>query len=226
MILANTDDKEIKPITIATYNILTHRKKKGGDFTHFHLFSSNNWGFIIYDEVHLLRADLSNDQWATGKKTSGTHGHPGSWRRSWRRRIFTDWTKKVRRALEGSRENMIAEAQCIEVRVPMRSIMRSLYSVSDDREKFRISSENPEKMRVIGTLLFKHQGPSLDCWSIPDQLRKVSTRFNIPLITGKTALQDRQKLYEAFRHKRIPALVVSKVANFSIDCPMPICDSN
>ena len=216
------DKKEIKPITIATYNILTHRKKKGGDFTHFHLFSSNNWGFIIYDEVHLLPAPVF-------RMTSELQA---------KRRLGLTATLVREDGLEEDvfsligpkkydvpwkdleKKSWIAEAQCVEVRVPMRSIMRSLYSVSDDREKFRISSENPEKMRVIGTLLFKHQDDQvLIIGQYLNQLRKVSTRFNIPLITGKTALQDRQKLYEDFRHKRIPALVVSKVANFSIDLP-------
>ena len=216
------DKKEIKPITIATYNILTHRKKKGGDFTHFHLFSSNNWGFIIYDEVHLLPAPVFRmtselqakrrlGLTATLVREDGLEEDvfsligPKKYDVPWK-----DLEKKA----------WIAEAQCVEVRVPMRSIMRSLYSVSDDREKFRISSENPEKTRVIGTLLFKHQNDQvLIIGQYLNQLRKVSARFNIPLITGKTPLQDRQKLYEDFRHKRIPALVVSKVANFSIDLP-------
>ena len=135
------DKKEIKPITIATYNILTHRKKKGGDFTHFHLFSSNNWGFIIYDEVHLLPAPVF-------RMTSELQA---------KRRLGLTATLVREDGLEEDvfsligpkkydvpwkdleKKSWIAEAQCVEVRVPMRSIMRSLYSVSDDREKFRIS---------------------------------------------------------------------------------------
>ncbi|MCB1200287.1 MAG: DEAD/DEAH box helicase [Leptospiraceae bacterium] len=216
------DKKEIKPITIATYNILTHRRKKGGEFTHFHLFSSNNWGFIIYDEVHLLPAPVF-------RMTSELQA---------KRRLGLTATLVREDGLEEDvfsligpkkydvpwkeleKKSWIAEAQCVEIRVPMRGLMRGLYSVADDREKFRLSSENPEKLRAIGVLLNQHQDDQvLVIGQYLNQLRKVSLRYNIPLITGKTPLSERSELYEAFRTKKIPALVVSKVANFSIDLP-------
>jgi DNA excision repair protein ERCC-3 len=216
------DKKEIKPITIATYNILTHRKRKGGEFTHFHLFSSNNWGFIIYDEVHLLPAPVF-------RMTSELQA---------KRRLGLTATLVREDGLEEDvfsligpkkydvpwkeleKKKWIAEARCIEIRVPLRSLMRGMYAVADDREKFRLSSENPEKLRVIGTLLYHHRNDQvLIIGQYLDQLQRVSARFKIPLITGKTPLDERAQLYEAFRTKAIRALVVSKVANFSIDLP-------
>lgn len=216
------EKKEIKPITIATYNILTHRKQKGGDFTHFHLFSSNNWGFIIYDEVHLLPAPVF-------RMTSELQA---------KRRLGLTATLVREDGLEEDvfsligpkkydvpwkeleKKSWIAEAQCIEVRVPMRSLMRGVYSVADDREKFRLSSENPEKLRVVGSLLNYHKDDQvLVIGQYLQQLSRISEKFKLPLITGKTPLNERSKLYEAFRTRKIQALVVSKVANFSIDLP-------
>ncbi|RME89335.1 MAG: helicase [Candidatus Hydrogenedentota bacterium] len=216
------DKKEIRPITIATYNIITHRKKKGGDFTHFHIFSANNWGFIIYDEVHLLPAPVF-------RMTSELQA---------KRRLGLTATLVREDGLEEDvfsligpkkyevpwkeleKQSWIAEAKCVEIRVPMRSLMRGMYSVADDREKFRLSSENPVKMRVIGTLLEHHKNDQvLIIGQYLNQLQKVASKFNLPLITGKTPLAERSNLYAQFREKKIQALVVSKVANFSIDLP-------
>lgn len=216
------DKKEIKPITIATYNILTHRKKKGGEFTHFHLFSSNNWGLILYDEVHLLPAPVFRmtselqakrrlGLTATLVREDGLEEDVFSLIGP--KKLDVPWK-------ELEKKSWIATAQCVEVRVPMRSLMRGMYSTADDREKFRYSSENPEKLRVIGTLLNYHKNDQvLIIGQYLNQLRKVSSKFNLPLITGKTPLNERAELYKAFRNKAIPALVVSKVANFSIDLP-------
>ncbi|MCS6983707.1 MAG: DEAD/DEAH box helicase [Leptospiraceae bacterium] len=216
------EKKEIRPITIATYNILTHRRKKGDEFTHFRLFSSNNWGFIIYDEVHLLPAPVF-------RMTSELQA---------KRRLGLTATLVREDGLEDDvfsligpkkydvpwkdleKKQWIAEARCIEVRVPMREMLRNAYSVADDREKFRLSSENPEKTRVVGTLLHYHrQDQVLIIGQYLNQLKRIAGRFGIPLITGKTPLSERERLYREFREKKIPALVVSKVANFSIDLP-------
>ncbi|MDH4200877.1 MAG: DEAD/DEAH box helicase [Spirochaetia bacterium] len=216
------DKKEIKPITIATYNILTHRKKKGGEFTHFHLFSSNNWGLILYDEVHLLPAPVFRmtselqakrrlGLTATLVREDGLEEDVFSLIGP--KKIDVPWK-------ELEKKSWIAQAHCIEVRVPMRSLMRGMYSVADDREKFRFSSENPEKQRVVGILLHNHKEDQvLIIGQYLNQLQKISDRYNLPLITGKTPLNERSKLYQMFREKKIHALVVSKVANFSIDLP-------
>jgi DNA excision repair protein ERCC-3 len=216
------DKKEIKPITIATYNILTHRKKKGGEFTHFHLFGSNNWGLILYDEVHLLPAPVFRmtselqakrrlGLTATLVREDGLEEDVFSLIGP--KKIDVPWK-------ELEKKSWIAQAHCIEVRVPMRSMMRGMYSVADDREKFRFSSENPEKLRIIGVLLHNHQKDQvLIIGQYLNQLQKVADRFKLPLITGKTPLNERSHLYQLFRSKKINALVVSKVANFSIDLP-------
>jgi DNA excision repair protein ERCC-3 len=216
------ETKEIKPITIATYNILTHRKKKGSDFTHFHIFSANNWGFIIYDEVHLLPAPVFRmtselqakrrlGLTATLVREDGLEEDvfsligPKKYDVPWKELEHKSW---------------IAEAKCIEIRVNMEEELRLKYSVSDDREKFRIASENPEKMVAIDLLLRKHKDSNiLIIGQYINQLETISERFKIPLITGKTPLPERQDLYNAFRKGQIKSLVVSKVANFSIDLP-------
>lgn len=216
------DKKEIRPVTIATYNILTHRKKKGGEFTHFHLFSSNNWGLILYDEVHLLPAPVFRmtselqakrrlGLTATLVREDGLEEDVFSLIGP--KKVDVPWK-------ELEKKSWIAQAHCVEIRVPMRSLMRGVYSTADDREKFRYSSENPEKQRVIGTLLHvHHKDQVLIIGQYLNQLKKISTKFNLPLITGKTPLNERAKLYKQFREKEIAALVVSKVANFSIDLP-------
>jgi len=216
------ETKEIKPITIATYNILTHRKKKGSDFTHFHIFSANNWGLIIYDEVHLLPAPVFRmtselqakrrlGLTATLVREDGLEEDvfsligPKKYDVPWKELESKSW---------------IAEAKCIEIRINMDDELRLKYSVSDDREKFRLASENPEKMKAIELILKKHSNSNiLIIGQYINQLEEISRKFKIPLITGKTPLQERQDLYDAFRKGQIKSLVVSKVANFSIDLP-------
>ncbi len=216
------DKKDIRSITIATYNIITHRKRKGEDFTHFNLFSAKKWGLIIYDEVHLLpapvfrmtselqakrRLGLTATLVREDKLEEDVFSLIGP------KKIDVPWK-------ELEQKKWIAEAVCKEIRVPMRSLMRWLYSVSDDREKFRLSSENPEKTRVIGTLLKYHSNSQiLIIGQYLNQLEKISKKFQLNLINGKTPLVEREKLYAKFKKREISCLVVSKVANFSIDLP-------
>lgn len=214
--------KEIKPITIATYNILTHRKKKGGDFTHFHIFSANNWGLVVYDEVHLLPAPVFRmtselqakrrlGLTATLVREDGLEEDvfsligPKKYDVPWKELESKSW---------------IAEAKCVEIRVPMEEDLRIKYSIADDREKFRLASENPDKMKAIELIMNKHIGDHiLVIGQYINQLEEIANRFKVPLITGKTPLPERQELYDAFRRGEIKTLVVSKVANFSIDLP-------
>jgi DNA excision repair protein ERCC-3 len=117
-------------------------------------------------------------------------------------------------------KSWIAEAKCVEIRVGMDEELRLKYSISDDREKFRLASENPEKIRAIDMILNKHKNSNiLVIGQYINQLEMISEHFKIPLITGKTQLSERQELYSAFRTGKIKSLVVSKVANFSIDLP-------
>lgn len=216
------EKKEIKPITIATYNIITHRKKKGGDFTHFNIFSANNWGLIVYDEVHLLPAPVF-------RMTSELQA---------KRRLGLTATLVREDGLEEDvfsligpkkydvpwkeleKQSWIANAKCIEIRVGMEDELRTKYSVSDDREKYRLASENPDKIKAIETILKEHgRNNILIIGQYIDQLEKISKYFDFPLITGKTPLVERERLYKAFRTGEISCLIVSRVANFSIDLP-------
>lgn len=216
------EKKEIKPITIATYNIITHRKKKGGDFTHFNIFGANNWGLIIYDEVHLLPAPVF-------RMTSELQA---------KRRLGLTATLVREDGLEEDvfsligpkkydvpwkeleKQSWIANARCIEVRCDMDEDLRMQYSLADDREKYRLASENREKMEVIDWILDEHGRENvLIIGQYIDQLETIARRFEFPLITGKTPLSERERLYGAFRNGEIPCLIVSRVANFSIDLP-------
>ena len=216
------EKKEIKPITIATYNIVTHRKKKGGDFTHYHLFSAANWGLIIYDEVHLLPAPVF-------RLTSELQA---------KRRLGLTATLVREDGLEEDvfsligpkkydvpwkeleKQSWIANAKCIEIRVDMSEELRAQYSVSDDREKYRLASENPAKLDVIKVIMEEHgKNNILIIGQYLDQLEKISKKFKLPIITGQTPLSERERLYKAFREGKEPCLIVSRVANFSIDLP-------
>ncbi len=216
------EKKEIKPITIATYNIITHRKKKGGEFTHFNIFSANNWGLIIYDEVHLLPAPVFRmtselqakrrlGLTATLVREDGLEEDvfsligPKKYDVPWKELEKQDW---------------IANARCIEIRVDMEEELRMQYSLADDREKYRLASENPSKMEAIHTIIEEHGRENvLIIGQYIDQLEKIAAHFNFPLITGKTPLMERERLYQGFRSGEIPCLIVSRVANFSIDLP-------
>ncbi|MBE7439891.1 MAG: DEAD/DEAH box helicase [Spirochaetales bacterium] len=216
------EKKEIRPITIATYNIITHRKKKGGDFTHFNIFSVNNWGLIIYDEVHLLPAPVFRmtselqakrrlGLTATLVREDGLEEDVFSLIGP--KKYDVPWKDLEKRA-------WIADARCIEVRVEMDEDLRTRYSVADDREKYRLASENPAKKEAIETILDEHNRQNiLIIGQYINQLEDLADHFRFPLITGKTPLPEREKLYQGFRTGEIPCLIVSKVANFSIDLP-------
>ena len=216
------EKKEIRPITIATYNIITHKRRKGEDFTHFSIFSANNWGLVVYDEVHLLPAPVF-------RMTSELQA---------KRRLGLTATLVREDGLEEDvfsligpkkydvpwkeleKQAWIANAYCIEIRVDMREKERIQYSLASDREKYRLSSENPEKIRTIETILEEHENENvLIIGQYLDQLKKIADHFNFPLITGNTPLSTREDYYQRFRSGEIPILVVSRVANFSIDLP-------
>ncbi len=216
------EKKEIKPVTIATYNILTYRKKRDADFEHFTLFSSRNWGLIIYDEVHLLPAPVF-------RMTSEIQS---------KRRLGLTATLVREDGMETDvfsligpkkfdipwkvleKQNWIAQALCTEIRILFPEHTRYQYSVAGEREKFRIASENPEKNEVVRTLLAHHsEARVLIIGQYIAQLEAIAKRFNHPIITGATPLGEREELYYKFKTGEIKTLIVSKVANFSIDLP-------
>lgn len=216
------EKKEIKQITIATYNILTYRKKKGEDFSHFHLFTEKNWGLIIYDEVHLLPAPVfrmtSEIQairrlglTATLIREDGLEEDvfsligPKKYDVPWKDLEKQEW---------------IAKAECIEIRIPMNPGLRMKYATASDRDKFRIASENRAKIDVAQNILDNFpEANILIIGQYIEQLERFSRAFEYPLITGKIPTKEREKLYAAFRKGEIKVLIVSKVANFSVDLP-------
>jgi DNA excision repair protein ERCC-3 len=218
------DVKEIAPITIATYQIVTYRPKKDGDFPHFALFNQLDWGLIIYDEVHLLPAPVfritSEIQarrrlglTATLVREDGREEDVFSLIGP--KKFDVPW-----RVLET--EGWIAEAQCHEVRLGLPADARMEYAVAEWRDKFRLASENPVKDDLVALLLDRHDGAGdrvLIIGQYLKQLRKIAGRFGLPLITGQTTNPEREDLYDRFRRGEIRRLVLSKVGNFAIDLP-------
>jgi len=215
-------EKVIKPITITTYQMLTHRRSRDDVFEHLQLFTDYNWGLIIYDEVHMLPAPVFR---ATVEIQS-------------RRRlgltatlIREDGREEDVFALIGPKrydvpwrvlesKGFIAEAYCVEYRVPMSKELAMVYALAEKRAQFRIAAENPDKTPLIEKLLENHHGEQvLIIGQYIAQLTALAKQLNLPLITGKTKHIEREKLYAAFKQGAIKVLIVSKVANFAVDLP-------
>lgn len=216
------DSKAIAPVTVATYQIVTYRKRKSDEFPHFEIFRKGDWGLIIYDEVHLLPAPVFR---ATAEIQS-------------RRRLGLTATLVREDGLEEDvfslvgpkrydvpwreleKQGWIAEADCTEVRVDLPGSQRMPYAMADQREQYRIAAENPVKMDVLDALLKLHAGDRvLVIAQYLDQLHEIERRFGLPLIEGKTPTRKREDLYGKFRTGELKALIVSKVGNFAIDLP-------
>ncbi len=214
--------KEIRPVTIATYHILTYRKTRDGDFPHFGLFNQGNWGLIIYDEVHLLpapvfrfTAELQSRRrlglTATLVREDGLETDVFSLIGP--KRYDVPW-----RDLESS--GWIAIAECCEIRLPLPQDRRLDYAVANRRAKFRIASENADKIHLVKHLIAKHKGEqTLVIGQYIRQVESVARELGAPMIMGKTPSEDRDRLYDAFRRGKLALLVVSKVANFAVDLP-------
>ncbi|CAN5308135.1 helicase-associated domain-containing protein [soil metagenome] len=214
--------KDVRSITVATYQILTHRASKDAEFTHLALFDERNWGLIIYDEVHLLPAPVF--QITATLQARRRLGLTATLVREDGREddVFALIGPKKAdvpwKVLE--RQGWIATAVCTEVRVPLADESRMSYAVAEARNKFRVASENAAKVQVVRDIIARHPDePALIIGMYVDQLEALATEMNVPLITGTTPQQKRDVLYEQFRTGALPALVVSKVANFAIDLP-------
>jgi len=222
------ESKEIRPVTIGTYQMLTHRKKKSADgapgaMANLPLFDQQDWGLIVYDEVHLLPAPVFR---ATASLQA-------------RRRlgltatlVREDGAEEDVFALIGPKKydvpwkqleqkGWIAQATCREIRVPFPGeVERIQYASADKKEKFRIAAENPMKVEVVARLVEMHEKDHvLVIGQFLDQLEAMSKKLDAPIITGKTPAKERDVLYAKFKSGEIPRLVVSKVANFAIDLP-------
>ncbi len=212
--------KEIRPITIATYQVLTTRRK--GAYTHLELLDARDWGLVIYDEVHLLpapifrmTADLQARRriglTATLIREDGREGDvfsligPKRYDAPWKDIESQGW---------------IAPADCVEVRVTLPDGERLAYATADPDERYRLASSTFAKTRVAEELVRKHRGePTLVIGQYLDQLDELGEHLGAPVIKGDTTVKEREQLFGAFREGEIDLLVVSKVANFSIDLP-------
>ncbi len=216
------ETKDIGPVTLATYQILSHRNDKKDEFPHFKIFDQRDWGLVIYDEVHLLPAPIFRvtaqiqarrrlGLTATLVREDGKEGDvfsligPKKYDVPWRELETRGW---------------IAEANCTEVRVALPEPLRMEYAVAEWRNKYRIASENPAKEDVVESLLARYPGGRvLVIGQYLKQLRALRKRFDIPLITGQTPQAERDQLYDQFRKGELRQLILSKVGNFAIDLP-------
>ena len=212
--------KEVRPVTIATYQVLT--LKRGGLYPHLELLDMNNWGLIIYDEVHLLpapifrmTADLQARRrlglTATLVREDGREGEVFSLIGP--KRYDAPWN-------DIEAQGYIAPAECIEVRVDLPRDERVAYAMAEDGDKYRLCSTSDTKTGVVEQLVRRHAGEqTLVIGQYLDQLDELAERLKAPVIKGDTPVKERQRLFNEFREGRLTTLVVSKVANFSIDLP-------
>jgi DNA excision repair protein ERCC-3 len=212
--------KEIRPVTIATYQVLTTKRK--GVYAHLELFDARDWGLIVYDEVHLLpapifrlTADLQARRrlglTATLIREDGREGDVFSLIGP--KRYDAPW-----KDIES--QGYIAPADCVEVRVTLTDHERLLTATAEAEERYKLASTARSKSRVVEALVRKHAGEQiLVIGQYLDQLDDLGERLQAPVIKGETTVKERERLYDAFRNGEIHTLVVSKVANFSIDLP-------
>ncbi|WFE23175.1 DEAD/DEAH box helicase [Solwaraspora sp. WMMD937] len=212
--------KEIRPVTIATYQVLTSRRK--GAFTHLDLFNARDWGLVIYDEVHLLpapifrfTADLQARRrlglTATLVREDGREGDvfsligPKRYDAPWKDIEAQGW---------------IAPAECVEVRVTLTDAERMGYAVTETEERYRAAATARTKLPVVKALVDRHHGDQvLVIGAYIDQLHQLGEFLGAPIVQGSTTNKERERLFDAFRNGEIPTLIISKVGNFSIDLP-------
>jgi DNA excision repair protein ERCC-3 len=212
--------KQIRPVTIATYQVMTTRRK--GVYTHLELFDARDWGLVLYDEVHLLpapifrmTADLQSRRrlglTATLVREDGREGDvfsligPKRYDAPWKEMEAQGW---------------IAPADCVEVRVTLTDSERLAYATAEQEDRYRFCATTPTKSSIVQALVERHRGDqTLVIGQYIDQLDDLGERLDAPVIKGETKIKERERLFDAFRAGEISVLIVSKVANFSIDLP-------
>ncbi len=212
--------KQIRPVTIATYQVLTTKRK--GAYTHLDLLDARDWGLIVYDEVHLLPAPVF--RMTAGLQARRRLGLTATLVREDGREadVFSLIGPKRFDAPWKDIENQgyIAPADCVEVRVTLPDGQRMAYAVAEPDERYRLASCSDAKLPVVERIVERHRGePTLVIGQYLDQLDELAGRLDADLITGETTVAERQRLFAAFRTGEIGLLVVSKVANFSVDLP-------
>ncbi|AKE88873.1 MULTISPECIES: DNA repair helicase XPB [Rhodococcus] len=214
------EKKEIRPVTIATYQVITRKSK--GEYRNLELFDSRDWGLMIYDEVHLLpapvfrmTADLQSRRrlglTATLVREDGREGDvfsligPKRYDAPWKDIEAQGW---------------IAPAECVEVRVTLTDAERMTYAVAEPEERYKLCSTAHTKIAVVKSILDRHRdSPTLIIGAYLDQLDELGEALDAPVIKGSTRNKEREELFDRFRAGELKVLVVSKVANFSIDLP-------
>jgi DNA excision repair protein ERCC-3 len=216
------DCKSVAPVTVATYQIISWRPEKGGDFPHFRLFRERHWGLVIYDEVHLLPAPVFRvtaelqairrlGLTATLIREDGEEDAVFSLVGP--KRYDVPW-----KDLEG--KGWIAEALCTEIRLELPENLRIPYATAPSREKYRIAAENPLKESIVLQLIENHgEDQILVIGQYLTQLNSLAKILNAPIITGKTPNAERERIYGSFKKGEVRVIVVSRVANFAIDLP-------
>ena len=212
--------KEIKPVTIATYQILTAKRK--GEYAHLALLDALDWGLIVYDEVHLLPAPVFKltaelqarrrlGLTATLVREDGRESDVFSLIGP--KRFDAPWK-------EIEAQGYISPASCFEVRIDLPQSERLEYAASADDERYRLAATAPAKLQVVRDLVAKHDGERiLVIGQYLDQIEELSDALGAPQLTGATPVPERERLFQEFRDGTTKVLVVSKVANFSVDLP-------
>lgn len=216
------EKKELRPITLTTYQCLSYHKRGSDEFPHLELFQARDWGLIIYDEVHLLPAPIFRvtaeiqarrrlGLTATLVREDGREDDvfsligPKKYDVPWR---------------ELEKHGWIATATCHEIRMPLNEEYRMAYAIAPEREKYGVAACNPDKIAVTRQLVERHREDNvLVIGQYIEQLEELARQLGAPLITGKTRNREREELFEQFRNGSLKLLVVSKVANFSLDLP-------
>ena len=212
--------KQVRPVTIATYQVMTTRRH--GNYTHLELFDARDWGLIIYDEVHLLpapvfrataRIQAVRRMGLTATLVREDGKEPDVFSLIGPKRFDVPW-----RELEGL--GWIAPATCTEIRVRLNDEDRLHYALAEPADRHHLAATAPAKLVVLERILATHrQDRVLVIGQFVDQLTRIAERLGAPLITGRTSQKVRDERFEQFRAGKIPVLVVSKIANFSIDLP-------
>ncbi|OIJ17722.1 hypothetical protein BKP45_19320 [Anaerobacillus alkalidiazotrophicus] len=214
--------KEVKPITIASYQMMVYKDHETGEFIHLPLFNKRNWGLIIYDEVHLLPAPVFRTTASIqGKRRLGltaTLVREDGKEEEVYSLIGPKYYEVAWKGLEN--HGWIARTACKEIRIDFSEDELQKYVISNQQQQFKIAAINPLKIKVINKLLLKHkEQPTIIIGQYIDQLTNVAKVLDLPMVTGKTPQKEREILYDSFRSGDIPVLIVSKVANFAVDLP-------
>ncbi len=216
------EKKDMKPVTVCTYQIVTWRPDTDSNYPRFSLFRDGGWGFIIYDEVHMLPAPVFRitaelqaihrlGLTATLVREDGREDEVFSLVGP--KRYDTPWSELEKRGF-------IAKAYCHEIRLPLPDDKEIEYAIAKKREKYRIAALNPLKMKAARLIIERHQGESiLIIGQYLEQLDDFRKEFGYPIITGATPTKKRDELYTLFREGKVKVLIVSKVANSAIDLP-------